>query len=48
MYWLVHAKRHDNDFDVSLFLLAKVHKTTFKTINSCDFVLFQILQIFTK
>jgi hypothetical protein len=24
MYWLVHAKRHDNDFDVSLFLLAIV------------------------
>jgi hypothetical protein len=25
MYWLVLAKRHDNDFDVSLFLLAIVH-----------------------
>jgi hypothetical protein len=25
MYWIVHAKRHDNDFDVSLFLLAIVH-----------------------
>jgi hypothetical protein len=25
MHWLVHAKRHDNDFDVSLFLLAIVH-----------------------
>jgi hypothetical protein len=24
MYWLVHAKRHDNDFDVPLFLLAIV------------------------
>jgi hypothetical protein len=26
MYWLVHAKRHDNDFDVSLFLLAIVQQ----------------------
>jgi hypothetical protein len=26
MYWLVHAKRHDNDFDVSLFLLAIVRE----------------------
>jgi hypothetical protein len=26
MYWLVHAKRHDNDLDVSLFLLAIVQQ----------------------
>jgi hypothetical protein len=25
MYWLVHAKRRYNDFDVPLFLLAIVH-----------------------
>jgi hypothetical protein len=31
MYWLVHAKRHDNDFDVSLFLLAIVHRRPPKT-----------------
>jgi hypothetical protein len=25
MHWLVYAKRHDTDFDVSFFLLAIVH-----------------------
>jgi hypothetical protein len=33
MYWLVHAKRHDNDFDVSLFLLAIVHHKIFIRIK---------------
>jgi hypothetical protein len=35
MYWLVHAKHHDNDFNVSLFLLAIVLSDSKKTGTVC-------------
>jgi hypothetical protein len=34
MYWIVHAKRHDNDVDVSLFLLAIVRLLSFCSFMS--------------
>jgi hypothetical protein len=38
MYWLVRAKRHDNDFDVSLFLLAIVQFETRNFGHHCQYM----------